>query len=157
MTIIDYFKTHALWLGKSFIGLVTAIIPSSLYTGKPPVDDGTYLYSICQGRTNIVPPMSFGNLDGSSYPLETFGSMYANFGIVGLFVGMIVLGGIYGYAYRKIKKNSYDLFSVVIYTQIIFTFQLSTLRIFQLFEIIVVFKIITAVVDRQISWGGTRL
>lgn len=156
MTIIDYFKTHALWLGRSFIGLVTAIIPSSLYPGKPPVDDGTYLYSICQGRSDIVPPMPFSQLNGSSYPLETFGSMYGNFGLMGLFLGMIVLGGIYGYAYRKMKKNSYDLFSVVIYTQIIFTFQLSTLRFFQLFEIIVVLKIITAVVNRQISWGGVQ-
>lgn len=157
MTIIDYFKTHALWLGRSFIGLITAIIPSSLYPGKPPVDDGTYLYSICQGRTNIIPPMSFDNLDGSSYPLETFGSMYANFGLVGLFVGMIVLGGIYGYAYRKMKNNSYSLFNVVIYTQIIFTFQLSTLRIFQLFELIIVFGIITYLCSDRFSFGGRKL
>lgn len=156
MTIIYYFKTHALWLGRSFIGLVTAIIPSSLYPGKPPVDDGTYLYSICQGRTNIVPPMSFGNLDSSSYPLETFGSMYANFGIVGLFVGMIVLGEIYGYAYRKMKNSSYSLFSVVIYTQIIFTFQLSTLRIFQLFEFIIVFGAATFLCSDKISFEGRK-
>lgn len=156
ISIIEYFKTHSLWLGKTFLGLITAIIPSSIFPGKPPVDDGTYLYSICQGRNDIVPPMPFSQLNGSSYPLETFGSMYSNFGLVGLLFGMILLGGIYGYAYRKMKKKSYDLFSVVIYTQIIFTFQLSTLRIFQLFEIIVVFKIITTVVDRQISWGGVQ-
>ena len=137
--------------------MITAIIPSSLYPGKPPVDDGTYLYSICQGRTNIIPPMSFDNLDGSSYPLETFGSMYANFGLVGLFVGMIVLGGIYGYAYRKMKNNSYSLFNVVIYTQIIFTFQLSTLRIFQLFELIIVFGIITYLCSDRFSFGGRKL
>lgn len=153
MSIIEYFKTHSLWMGKTFWGLITAIIPSSIFSGKSPIDDGTYLYSICQGRSDIVPPMPFSQLNGSSYPLETFGSMYGNFGMMGLFLGMIILGCIYGWAYRKMKNNSYDLFSVVIYTQIIFTFQLSTLRIFQLFEIIVVFKIITAVVDRQISGG----
>lgn len=154
MAIIEYFKTHALWLGKTFLGLITAIIPSSIYPGKPPVDDGTYLYSICQGRTDIIPPMAFNELNGSSLPLETFGSMYGNFGVLGLLFGMILLGGIYGYAYRKMKRNSYDLFSVVVYTQIIFTFQLSTLRIFQLFEMIVVFGVITFIVNKEISWGG---
>ena len=157
MVIIDYFKTHTLWLGKSFIGLLTAIIPSSLYSGKPPVDDGTYLYSICQGKTNIVPPMAFSNLDGSSYPLETFGSMYANFGIAGLVIGMIALGGIYSYAYRKMKDSSYSLFSVVIYTQIIFTFQLSTLRIFQLFELIVVFGVITFLCRCRFVFGSEKI
>lgn len=154
MAVIEYFKTHSLWLGKTFLGLLTAIIPSSLFPGKPPVDDGTYLYSICQGRTDIMPPMSFSELNGSSLPLETFGSMYANWGLLGLIFGMILLGGIYGYAYRKMKKNSYSLFSVVIYTQIIFTFQLSTLRIFQLFEMIVVFGVVTYLCSDKFSVRG---
>ena len=139
------------------MGLITAIIPSSLFPGKPPVDDGTYLYSICQGRTDIIPPMSFSELNGSSLPLETFGSMYANWGLFGLIFGMILLGGIYGYAYRKMKNSSYSLFSVVIYTQIIFTFQLSTLRIFQLFELVIVFGVVTFLCSDKISFGGRKL
>ena len=157
MAVIEYFKTNSLWLGKSFLGLITAIIPSSLFPGKPPVDDGTYLYSICQGRTDIIPPMSFSELNGSSLPLETFGSMYANWGLFGLIFGMILLGGIYGYAYRKMKNSSYSLFSVVIYTQIIFTFQLSTLRIFQLFELVIVFGVVTFLCSDKISFGGRKL
>lgn len=156
MALIEYFKSHSLWLGKSFLGLITAIIPSSLFPGKPPVDDGTYLYSICKGRTDIVPPMPFNQLNGSSLPLETFGSMYANFGVIGLFIGMTILGVIYGYSYRKMKRNSYSLFSVVIYTQIIFTFQLSTLRMFQLFELIVVFAVVTFISSDRISFRGRR-
>lgn len=154
MTVIEYFKTNSLWLGKTFLGLITAIIPSSIFPGKPPVDDGTYLYSICQGRTDIIPPMPFSQLNGSSLPLETFGSMYGNFGLIGLIIGMIVLGGIYGYSYRKMVNSSYSMFNVVIYTQIIFTFQLSTLRIFQLFEMVVVFGIITCIVNKKFLWGG---
>lgn len=156
MALIEYFKSHSLWLGKSFLGLITAIIPSSLFPGKPPVDDGTYLYSICKGRTDIVPPMPFNQLNGSSLPLETFGSMYANFGVIGLFIGMTILGVIYGYSYRKMKRNFYSLFSVVIYTQIIFTFQLSTLRMFQLFELIVVFAVVTFISSDRISFRGRR-
>lgn len=156
MAVIEYFKTNSLWLGKSFLGLITAIVPSSLFPGKPPVDDGTYLYSICKGRTDIVPPMPFNQLNGSSLPLETFGSMYANFGVIGLFMGMTILGIIYGYFYRKMKRSSYSLFSVVIYTQIIFTFQLSTLRMFQLFELIVVFSVVTFISSDRISFRRRR-
>lgn len=148
MTIINHFKSHALWYGRTFWGLITAIVPSSLFPAKPPVDDGAYLYSICIGKTDIIPPLPFSKLDGSSLPLETFGSMYANFGTIGLIFGMIALGGIYGHSYRKMKRNSYDLYDVIIYIQIIFTFQLSTLRIFQLFELIVVWRVVTFLSER---------
>lgn len=156
MAIIYYFKSHAFWMGRTFIGLLTAFIPSSLYANKFPVDDGTYLYSICQGRSDIIPPMAFNQLNGSSFPLETFGSMYGNFGIIGLFIGMIILGGIYGYAYRKMKNKSYSLFTVVIYTQIMFTFELSTLRIIQLLELMMMFWFITFIGKSKIRIrGGT--
>ena len=82
--------------------------------------------------------------------------MYANWGVFGLIIGMILLGGIYGYAYRKMKSSSHSLFSVVIYTQIIFTFQLSTLRIFQLFEAMVVFGIVTFLCSDRVSLVGGK-
>ena len=152
--LVEYFKTHDFWMGRTFLGLITAFIPSSLFPAKPPVDDGTYLYSIANGRTDIIPPMPFNKLNGSSYPLETFGSMYGNFGIIGLVVGMILLGVVYKYFYKKMIGSSYSLFSVVIYTQVIFTFQLSTLRIFQLLEVIVVFWFVTSMCDKKFKFGG---
>ena len=136
VTILNHFKYHQYWLGASFKGLITAIIPSSLFANKPPVDDGMYLYSICRGR-DIIPVMPARELDGSSFPLETFGSMYANFGMIGLLLGMVFLGIIIGYAYRKMVKSNFTLFSIMIYTHILFNFQLSTLRIFQLFMTVV--------------------
>lgn len=147
MMVLDYFDSHALWYGKSFLGLITAVIPSSLYAKKPPVDDGMYLYSICQGRIDIMPIMSTSSLDGSSYPLETFGSMYSNFGIIGLLFGMLLLGIVYGSIYRKMVKRNYTLFWLIIYSQIMFGFELSTLRIFQLFQTIVTIWILIKVVD----------
>ena len=133
MAIIEYFSEHDFWFGSTFWGLITAFIPSAFYINKPPVDDGTYLYSICKGRLDIVPPMSFRELNGSSLPLETFGSMYSNFGIIGLIIGMILLGMIYNYFYHKMSDENFSLFYTIMYIQIIFTFQLSTLRIIQLF------------------------
>ena len=141
--VVSYFDSHELWGGLSFLGLFTAIIPSSLFPGKPPVDDGAYLYSIALGRGDIVPPMPFSQLDGSSYPLETFGSMYANFGVAGLLVGMVLLGYLYGRVYTKMQTSSYSLFWIVLYTQVMFTFQISTLRIFQLLQCIALLLVVT--------------
>ncbi len=138
MAIIKYFKDHSLWMGASYLGMLTAIIPSSLYAAKPPVDDGMYLYSICQGRTDIFPVMRTSALNGSSYPLETFGSTYANFGVFGVFIGMFLLGVVISFFYRKMQKSGYSIFSIIVYSQVVFEFQFSTLRMFQLFQVIVI-------------------
>ena len=130
--VIKYFSTHNFWHGSSFKGLLTGFIPSSLMTGKPPVDDGMYLYSICLGREDIQPVMSASSLDLSSYPLETFGAMYANFGILGVIVGFWILGRIIGHAYYSMINSEHNkLFYILIYTATIVSFQLSTLRVEQ--------------------------
>ena len=130
--VIQYFKTHSFWWGASFKGLLTGFIPSSLYPGKPPVDDGMYLYSICLGRGDIFPTMPTSSLNLSSYPLETFGSMYANFGVVGIVIGFFILGRIIGRSYIHLKSTDDNrLFNIIIYTTVVTTFQLSTLRIEQ--------------------------
>lgn len=154
MTVIEHFKSHALWLGRSFLGLLTAFIPSSLYPAKPPVDDGMYLYSICLGRDDIIPPMATRSLNLSSYPIETFGSMYANFGIIGLLIGMFILGRIINRSYRRLEKRNYRVVDIIVYIQVLFAFELSTLRMFQLFEVIVMLGVIVFFVDRlKISLG----
>ena len=140
--VVSYFDANDFWGGLSFLGLFTAFVPSGIFADKPPVDDGTYLYSICQGRSDIVPPMPFNQLNGSSFPLETFGSMYANFGIVGLIIGMIALGIVYGLVYEKMKTSSYSLLWTIMYLQVIMTFQFSTLRIFQLLECFVLLTVV---------------
>ena len=142
VAIMGYFANHSLWKGASFRGLLTAPIPSSLYSNKPPVDDGMYLYSISRGH-EVVPVLPTRELDGSSFPLETFGSMYANFGVIGVIIGMIILGAIIGYCFRKMKRKEYALIYILIYTQAVFNFQLSTLRIFQLLITIVLATIVT--------------
>lgn len=147
MAIIKYFDNTSLWHGLSYFGLITAIIPSSLFAAKPPVDDGMYLYSICQGRNDIFPIMRTSDLNGSSYPLETFGSTYANFGTIGLIIGMLLLGIIINSFYSRLQKSRYSFFSIIIYSRIIFDFELSTLRLFQLFQAMVIVSIIIKCTD----------
>lgn len=135
--VIEYFKDSDYWLGSSFSGFVYAFVPSFIFPSKPPVDDGMYLYSIALGRKDIFPVMPYNELNGSSLPLETFGSMYANFGYIGLFVGMILLGIIIGLGYRYMYTKSFNFTSVILYTNMVFGFHLSTLRIVQLLILII--------------------
>lgn len=148
ITVIHYFKNHSFWLGKSLLGIFTAFIPSSLYHGKPPVDDGMYLYSICMGREDIMPLMPTSSLNTTSFPLETFGSMYANFGGLGVVIGMILLGMIINWAYKRMIQNGCRFVDVVIYTQILLSFELSSLRIFQTIEVFIMLSVIMFFVDR---------
>ena len=100
VSIIDYFDNNNKWDGASFLGLLSAFIPSSFYPDKPPVDDGMYLYSLAHGN-KVNPPMPIKDLDETSWPLETFGSMYANFGFIGVVMGMLLLGCVISYTFKK--------------------------------------------------------
>ena len=148
VAIINYFETHQKWYGTSFKGLFTAFIPSSFYSDKPPVDDGMYLYSIANGRDGLLPPMPVHELDGSSWPLETVGAMYANFGSLGVLIGMWLVGIIIGSVYNKMIKTNYSFLFVIFYTLMLFTFELSSLRIVQLVMAFVILSVIQFTVNK---------
>ena len=145
---IYYVKENGYWYGKSFLGLLTAPIPSSFFAEKPPVDDGMYLYSICNGR-NVEPIMPTKLLDGSSLPLETFGAMYLNFGPLGVLFGMFVVGLMIGFSYYKMVKNNMTFMGLLMYVVVVFTFEVSTLRIFQT---IIAFGMLY-IISKIVEWG----
>ena len=130
VSIVDYFDNHEKWGGSSFASLPSAFIPSSIYPAKPPVDDGMYLYSIAHGG-NVSPPMPAKSLDGTSWPLETFGAMYANFGSLGVICGLFLLGCIISFWFNKMIISDYKFKYVIFYILLLFTFEISTLRIVQ--------------------------
>lgn len=128
--IMDYFTLDKLWLGKSYLDLLYAPIPRSVYNEKPPIDDGTYIRTLAQGK-EVSPPTAYDELYQSSWPPETFGAMYMNFSVIGVAIGMFILGFIYNAAYNYMVKSNYSLFSILIYGNIILNFHLSNLRIVQ--------------------------
>lgn len=148
VSIVDYFDCNNKWNGVSFLGLLSAFIPSSFYPDKPPVDDGMYLYSIAHGNI-VTPPMPTKALDGTSWPLETFGSMYANFGFIGVIVGMLLLGCIISCAFKKMVCSNYQFKYVIFYIIILFTFEISTLRIVQAFVAFVMLSLVQFVIKRK--------
>ncbi len=142
--IINYFDNHEFWLGKTFKDLFFVVIPRSFYPDKPPVDDGVYVKSLVEGM-NIAPNAPYTTLYKSSLPPETFGNMYLNFGFIGVLIGMFLLGLIFRQSYEYMIKNEYNLFSILIYANIIISFQLSNLRITQFFSDLLLYMILFSV------------
>ncbi|WP_271399255.1 O-antigen polymerase [Salinicoccus roseus] len=130
LLILNHFTLEKLWWGKSYIDLIYAPLPSSIYPDKPPVDDGVYLRTIANGM-DVTPSMPFRELFQSSWPPETVGIMYMNFWIPGVFLGMFILGLIYNISYQYMRKSDYTVFSIIMYGTIVLNFQLSNLRIVQ--------------------------
>ncbi|WP_408008264.1 O-antigen polymerase [Pseudalkalibacillus sp. A8] len=130
MLIINEFNISNIWLGKSYLDLLYAPLPSSIYEHKPPIDDGVYLRTIAGGST-VIPPTPFKEMFPSSWPIESFGAMYMNFWFIGITLGMYLLGFIYKVAYNYMKVSGYSYFSILLYGHILLNFQLSNLRIVQ--------------------------
>ncbi len=127
---VNYFSLDNIWYGKSFIDLIYAFIPSTLYPDKPPVDDGVYIWTLVNG-IYVEPSLPYHSLSQSSWPLETMGMMYANFWIPGVIIGMFVLGIIQSFTYNLMKKSGFTVFTIVLYSYIIYKFDLSNLFITQ--------------------------
>lgn len=137
LLVLDEFSIDNLWLGRSFIDLLYAPLPSKIYPDKPPVDDGVYLRTIAEGW-EVTPSAPYREMYQSSWPPETLGNMYMNFWIPGVFVGMFILGMIYIATYQYMKKSQYTIFSILLYGSFILNFHLSNLRIVQTISDIIV-------------------
>ncbi|GAB1758476.1 O-antigen polymerase [Priestia megaterium] len=140
LLVLNHFSVSNIWLGRSFIDLLYAPIPSSVFHNKPPNDEGVYLQTIVQNwYVEVKPSMPFNQLYPSSFPTETLGTMYMNFWIPGIVLGMFLLGSIYKLAYQYMKRSNYNVFSIMVYCFIMLNFHLSNLRITQtLMSIIIV-------------------
>lgn len=82
--IVEEFSINRLWWGRGYIDLLYAPIPRRFWAEKPPVDDGTYLRTIAQGRW-VVPSMPLSELSRTSWPPGNWVG-YMNFHIPGLIV-----------------------------------------------------------------------
>lgn len=139
--ILNNFNLSNFWLGKSFLDMFFAPIPSFIFPNKPPIDDGMYIRSIAEGW-EVTPNSSRLDLFQSSWPPETFGVMYLNFGIVGIILGFFLLGYIYQKMYNAMLSSNYSFFSIYLYGFVVLNFEFSNLRIVQLLTILSVILIL---------------
>ncbi len=127
--ITDYFNSENYWFGRIYFDLAQAPIPSSILPDKPPVDEGVYIRTLLYG-INAVPPMPFHQMYPSSFPPETLGNGYANFGILGVILWMFLLGLIYKVFYNRVKKKP-SLLNIFMLAFVLINFHISNLRIVQ--------------------------
>lgn len=128
--VYEYFDYSKHWYGSNFLNLFLAPIPSSIYSNKPAVDDGVYLNNLIRGY-NVTPNQAVRTIPiVSSVPFSTQGSMYANFGIIGIIVAGYILGKIYKRVYRKISGEC-TVLRVIVYQLVLYQLEFSTLSIVQ--------------------------
>lgn len=137
------------WHGGNIINLVLAPIPSAIFKGKPPVDDGMYLANAATG--NYIKPPSSDLPWYNSWPLSTPGGLFINFGLIGIIIGSIALGYFYGTIYNKLKKHNYDVVNVIFYQLVIYQLEFSSLSIVQtLTPAVIVYVSITILGGRRV-------
>ena len=122
--IYQNYNWNNYWFGTNIINFLCAIIPASIWSGKPPVDEGYYLSNAIAGY-EISPP-SNNYIYKSSYPFSNQGIMYTNFGLVGLIVGSILLGIVYRYAFDNLKSSRYNVVLIIIMQVILYNFSFTS-------------------------------
>lgn len=128
--VYNYFSENDFWYGKSYLGLFTAFIPSSIYEKKPSVDDGCYLSNMIYGY-NVKPLEPGKDLTVKySIPFSTNGLAYANFGVLGIVFINIIVGYLYGIYYFSMR-NSKSVKKIILYELIIYQLEITTLSIVQ--------------------------
>ena len=127
--IYQSFNVKNFWYGRTLVNLLSSPIPRTIYSAKPPVDDGLYIYNFMNGFYIVPPSNSFPLYN--SIPMSTQGSMYANFGIAGVFLGCYFIGKIYASTYLRLKNTKPDSFLIICYFSIIYQLELSSLSITQ--------------------------
>lgn len=143
--ILYKFDINNLWLGSSFKDLSLAMLPSKSFPMKPPIDDGVYVRTMLEYNSYMLPGVPFKELYPSSWPPETFGNLYMNFWIPGVFIGFYLLGVIYKISYDFASYRK-DYLAVSIYFSIIFGFHFSNLRIVQTFSDLFVYLFISLLI-----------
>lgn len=122
--IYEHFDMSNYWGGKNLLNFISAPIPASLLKDKPPVDEGYYLANLIKGHESSPPETRFSYK--SSIPFDNQGIMYANFGILGLILGGIIVGVVYGYTYKLLITNDYHPLVIVISQIILYNFSLTS-------------------------------
>jgi len=111
--IVNYFREHDFWLGKTYMSLLLAPVPRKYYPDKPPIDSGMYIVAIDKGY-NIDPPVPSRDLPGWGWPE---GNMvgYSNFGFLGLFLLNFFSACISVSIYKYAVNSNFGLLPLFVY------------------------------------------
>lgn len=127
--IVAHYDASNFYYGGTFQDLTTALLPSSWVADKPPVDDGHYVRYATLGL-RLEPGTPANLLNGTaSWPPETVGAAYMNWGLPAVPIGGLLLGFILAKGFQFASKRPDSVFSLVILCYLFLDFKISNLRI----------------------------
>lgn len=132
----NFFKWDNFYLGRTFIDLTTAFLPSSLYGLKPPVDDGLYIRAATLGYL-LEPGTPAADIVHNSWPGETLGTGYMNAGLAGVLISGWLVGYLLAKGYAYSMKNPDSIIGIVVVCNLFLNFEMSNLRIVNLISSVV--------------------
>lgn len=128
--ILHHFSTSPFWYGAGFPDILLSMVPQFSSVGRPPIDEGVYVRSLLDGFS-VFPPTAADSMYPSSWPPESFGAGYMNFGVFGVLIYMFIRGVVVRSAFSAFKKSQADPILLYIYAFILLNFHLTNLRIVQ--------------------------
>jgi oligosaccharide repeat unit polymerase len=117
IVILKYFSNNDFWWGKSYIGLIYAPIPRTLFPNKPPNDTGMYLRAMALGY-KVEPPQPVSKLESSSWPEGNWVG-YMNWGIPGFLIVFYFSGLLMGKYYRYIKNLDFPIIPTILFSYLV--------------------------------------
>ncbi len=129
--VMSHFNESNFWYGSVFGDIFLKFSTWLAGSAGPSPDEGVYIYNLYQG-TAVEPPMLLDQMYHNSWPPRTFGNGYLNFGITGVFIFFCIKGALIGLAFKALYMSRNNPFIMYIYFYMIFSFQLSNLKIFEL-------------------------
>jgi len=136
MFIMNHFSYYDYWYGKVFLDFKYRFTGGIQGFGPPPIDEGVYIYNLFLGRP-VEPPIPTDMMAANSWPPRTFGNGYMNFGFPGVIAFSFIQGWLTGLAYRWMVKTGRHPIFLFVYLLMVFSFQVSNLKIAELGTVIV--------------------
>lgn len=128
----NYFNQDNIWKLSGFTDPVTVFLTKGDKASAPPVDQGVYFWNIVKNKKYYRPPVSRGEMDKNSWPIENFGFGFANFWYPGIIIAFFLQGIVFAFVYTILKKEIYNPVLIYMYVFVVFNFNFSNLRLVQL-------------------------
>lgn len=134
--VMDHFSKNDLWYGKVFLDFQYRIFPLSQTLPPPSLDEGVYVYNLFLGYP-VQPPLPVDLMAHNSWPPRTFGNGFMNFGVLGVMVFFFVQGLITGKCFTLARRSGFHPVPLFIYLLVIFSFQISNLKLTEMMIVMV--------------------
>lgn len=110
---IGYMDTNPYWGFGLYECLKSAFVPRSIQQDKPPIDTGVYLKLISEGNI-LTPPIPLDDITATSWPDRHLAG-FLSFGLLGLSIGAILSGLLFGAIYRLVLETNGSTMLVYLY------------------------------------------